>query len=384
MPSFDVAVIGAGVFGAWTSLWLARAGKSVLLVDAWGPGHARSSSGGESRVIRMGYGADHIYTDMAIRSLAHWQDLFRRTNRPLFHQTGVVWMSNERDLYGKATCETLLSAGIRFEVLSARDLGARYPQMRLSESDVFGILEPASGAIMARRAVATVVEAAIQFGVTYETAQARLDLSSGSKPHVRLNAGDQIEADKFVFACGPWLPKLFPELLGSRIFSTRQEVFFFAPPAGDSRFEAPHLPVWIDFTDSRGPYGFPDIEARGVKLAFDRHGAAFDPDSDDRLVGEASVEQARCFLAERFPDLRDARLTESRVCQYENTSNGDFLVDRHPGFEDVWLAGGGSGHGFKHGPCVGEYACWQIMDKGVAGPRFSLDSKEVVQRRTVF
>jgi glycine/D-amino acid oxidase-like deaminating enzyme len=180
------------------------------------------------------------------------------------------------------------------------------------------------------------------------------------------------------------LPKLFPDLLGSRIFPTRQEVFFFAPPAGDSRFAPPRLPIWIDFTDPRRPYGFPDIEARGVKLAFDLHGASFDPDSDDRLVGRASVEQARGFLAERFPDLRDARLAESRVCQYENTSNGDFLVDRHPDLEDVWLLGGGSGHGFKHGPCVGEYACRQIMDKAVIEPRFSLHNKGVVQKRTVF
>jgi glycine/D-amino acid oxidase-like deaminating enzyme len=256
--------------------------------------------------------------------------------------------------------------------------------MRLSESNMFGILEPASGAIMARRAVATVVEAAIQLGVRYETAQARIGLTGESKPSVWLNSGDRVAADKFVFACGPWLPKLFPELLNSRIFPTRQEVFFFVPPAGDARFAPPHLPVWIDFTDPRGPYGLPDIEARGAKLAFDRHGAAIDPDSDDRLVNEASVERARGFLRERFPDLCDARLTESRVCQYENTSNGDFLVDRHPDLEDVWLVGGGSGHGFKHGPCVGEYACSQIMDKAVAEPRFSLHNKGIVQKRTVF
>jgi glycine/D-amino acid oxidase-like deaminating enzyme len=332
----------------------------------------------------MGYGADQIYTTMAMRSLAHWQDLFDRTDRPLFHKTGVVWMSNDRDAYGRETCAILRAAQIQFEILSARDLGTRYPQMRLTDPNVFGILEPASGAIMARRAVATVVEEAIQLGMKYETAQARVDLTGRSKPCVRLNSGETIAADKFVFACGPWLPKLFPELLASRIFPTRQEVFFFAPPAGDSRFASPGLPVWIDFTDPRGPYGFPDLEGRGVKLAFDLHGAAFDPDSEDRLVSNASVEQARAFLTERFPDLRDTRLTESRVCQYENTSNGDFLMDRHPDFEDVWLVGGGSGHGFKHGPCVGEYVCRQIMDKAVAEPRFSFHTKRVVQKRTVF
>jgi glycine/D-amino acid oxidase-like deaminating enzyme len=190
-----------------------------------------------------------------------------------------------------------------------------------------------------------------------------------------------------VFACGPWLPKLFPDLLGSRIFPTRQEVLFFAPPAGDARFAPGRFPTWIDFTDPRVPYGFPDIESRGLKLAFDRHGPEFDPDSagsNDRLVSSASIEEARVFLAERFPALREARLAETRVCQYENTSNGDFLIDRHPDLENVWLVGGGSGHGFKHGPAVGEYAANLIMGKGAAEKRFSYQTKGVVQNRAVF
>ncbi|HSP70164.1 MAG TPA: FAD-dependent oxidoreductase [Bryobacteraceae bacterium] len=371
MSTYDVAVVGAGTFGAWTAFWLARAGKSVLLLDAWGSGQVRSSSGGESRVIRMGYGADEIYTRMAQRSLTLWQDLFQQTGQPLFHKTGVLWMARDGAKAGQDTCITLRSAGVPFEILTAAGLAKRYPQMRVSDPDLFGILEPDSGAILARRAVATVVEASIRLGVKFAISAVQPDPG-------------KIPAKTIVFACGAWLPKLFPDLLGSRIFPTRQEELFFAPPAGDCTFAPPHLPVWIDFVHPLGPYGIPDVEARGFKLAFDRHGPAFDPDSGDRAVGPASIAEARSFLAHRFPALRDAPLTESRVCQYENTSNGDFLIDRHPDFENVWLVGGGSGHGFKHGPAVGEYACRRVLGGDATEPRFSIQSKKSVQQRTVF
>ena len=187
-----------------------------------------------------------------------------------------------------------------------------------------------------------------------------------------------------MFACGAWLPKLFPRLLGTRIHPTRQEVLFFAPPGGDQRFSPQRLPIWLDFTDPRGPYGFPELEGRGFKLAFDRHGPPFDPDTGDRHLTAESVIEARAFLKERFPSLWNAPLTESRVCQYENTSNGDFLIDRHPEFENVWLVGGGSGHGFKHGPAVGEYVAGRVLTCIAAEPRFALATKSETQKRTVY
>ena len=361
MMAYDVAVIGAGVFGAWTAWHLRRAGARVALVDAWGPGNSRASSGGESRIIRMGYGADGIYTRMSMQSLPQWQAL----GGNLFHRTGVLWLSRETDPYSSATRETLSSCGVPFEEWSAAELTRRYPQMR-TEPGMYGVFEPESGALLARRAVAEVVADAIRMGVRYETATA--------PPPAAI----------LVYACGPWLPKLFPQLLGDRIFPTRQEVFFFAPPAGDSRFAPGAFPCWLDFRDPRGSYGFPDLESRGIKLAFDRHGPAFDPDTGDRRVSDEGIAEARQFLAERFPDLRDVPLTEARVCQYENTSNGDFLIDRHPERKNVWLVGGGSGHGFKHGPAVGAYVAGQILETCAAEPHFSLASKAAVQQRTVW
>lgn len=380
----DVAVIGAGVFGSWTAWHLHRAGQSVLLLDAWGPGHSRSSSGGESRIIRMGYGPNEIYTRMAARSLPQWLELFRNAGESLFHRAGVLWIGRVGDQYSEATRSTLERVGVPMETLSAEDLAKRYPQMHVTDPHTFGILEPESGALMARRAVAALQQDLIRGGGEYATAAVVPQSGRGTLASVRTAGGDRISAGTFVFACGPWLPKLFPGLLGNRIYPTRQEVLFFAPPPGDQRFSSTQLPVWIDFTDPRGPYGFPDLEGRGFKLAFDRHGPPFDPDSGDRRLAPASVDEAHGFLAERFPALRDAPLAEFRVCQYENSSNGDFLIDRHPDWENVWLIGGGSGHGFKHGPAVGEHATARILNRTAAEPRFSLATKEVTQSRTVY
>src|SRR5579872_494902 len=162
--SYDVAVIGAGAFGSWTAWHLCRAGATVLLVDAWGPAHSRASSGDESRVIRTGYGADEIYTRMAMRSLILWRELFHRRGQPLFHQTGVLFMARESDPYSIATRETLTRCGVPFEWLDPAELARRYPQISIDEPGVFAIFEPESGALMARRAVAAVVEEAIEIG----------------------------------------------------------------------------------------------------------------------------------------------------------------------------------------------------------------------------
>jgi glycine/D-amino acid oxidase-like deaminating enzyme len=332
----------------------------------------------------MGYGADEIYTRMAMRSLELWQDLFRQTGQPLFHRTGVLFMARLDDPYSDATKVTLAAAGVPMEIVPGEEIARRYPQMRLNDPEVYGIFEPESGALMARRAVAVVVEDAVRRGMTYATEAILAPSGSGPLAVVRTASGQSINAGAFVFACGPWLPKLFPRLLGTRIYPTRQEIFFFAPPAGGRRFAPPQLPVWIDFSDVRGPYGFPDLEGRGFKMGFDRHGPAFDPDTGDRRVSTGGLEEAYRFLAERFPDLADATLVESRVCQYENTSSGDFLIDRHPDFDNVWLAGGGSGHGFKHAPAVGEYLVARILDGGAVDARFSFESKAQTQQRTVY
>jgi sarcosine oxidase len=380
---YDVAVIGAGVFGAWTAHHLRQAGRRVVLADAYGAANSRSSSGGESRIVRMGYGADEIYTRSAMRSLVLWQQFCHATGQTLFHRTGVLWTATEGDCYTENTRGTLAQCGAHFQALNPAELQSRYPQMRFAPG-AWGILEPESGALMARRAVEAVVADAVSRGVAFVREAVAAPHGAGSLPDIHTASGGSIRAGMFVFACGAWLPKVFPDLLANRIQPTRQEAFFFGTPPGDPRFSPPAMPVWIDFSDPRGPYGFPDLENRGVKIALDQHGPRIDPNTADRLPSAEALAAARDILGQRLPALRNAPLTEARVCQYENTSNGDFLIDRHPDFANVWLVGGGSGHGFKHGPAVGEYAAARILGGGPVEPRYSLASKAEAQNRKVF
>ena len=380
--TYDVAVIGAGVFGAWTAYQLQRSAKRVILIDSYGAGNSRSSSGGESRIIRMGYGADEIYTNSAQRSLGLWLEFCEATSEPLFHRTGVLWLAHEDDPYPAKCVDTFEHAGVAFEKLTTAELARRYPQLATTDLS-WAMLEPDSGALMARRAVRAVVCEAIKEGTFYLQESVDVPAGAGQLEFVKTESGQRIAAMDYVFACGPWLPKLFPDLLRDRISPSRQEVFFFGAGRNANLFSAGALPIWIDFKDEA--YGFPDLENRGVKVAIDRHGPSFDPDSEDRMVTRAGLAEVRKYLAQRIPQLKNAPLVESRVCQYENTSNGDFLIDRHPGFENVWLVGGGSGHGFKHGPAVGEYVAARIEgnSEGIE-PRFSLASKETNQQRSVF
>ena len=380
--TFDVAVIGAGVFGAWTAWHLAKRGQRVALIEAYGPAHSRASSGGESRIIRMGYGADEIYTKWSQRSLTQWKELFAaRAQESLFQETGVLWLSGGDDARFRQTAATLTRGGVPFEQMDVKALEKRFPQIDL-DGITAGLLEPHSGALIARRAVAAVVEDAVQRGTEYRNALVLKPEGSGRLRHVATNQGQNIAAGQFVFACGPWLGKVFPDVLGGRIFPSRQEVFFFGIPAGDTRFAPPALPTFLFPADES--YGMPDLEARGLKIALDRHGERTDPDTQSRIVSASAVEEIRHYVARRFPVLKNAPIVETRVCQYENTSNGDFLIDKHPEMENVWFAGGGSGHGFKHGPAVGEYVTGQLLDSAPAEARFSLETKATTQKRAVF
>ena len=374
-----IVVVGAGCFGSWTAWHLTASGHAVTLVDAYGPGNSRSSSGGESRVIRMGYGDSGIYTRWARQSLRQWQRMFAAAAPPLFHRTGVLWIARDHDRYMASTLQTLQAMGVPHQRLTRAQLETRWPQIDFHEI-ALGVLEPDSGVLLARRAVAAVADAAVRAGAQLVSASAGQPVGRGRLQAITLEPTGTIDADLFVFACGPWLPKVFPALLGDRMFITRQEVVYVGPPAGDARFAPPAMPAWIDFGSEM--YGVPDIETRGFKIALDRHGAPFDPDQP-RHPG-STFDEVRAYVARRFPPLAGSPIVAAEVCQYENTSNGDFIVDRHPSFENVWIVGGGSGHGFKHGPAVGEYVARLVDGSAEPEPRFALSTKEPVQQRSVF
>ncbi len=366
-----IAVIGAGAFGGWTALYLLRGGAQVTLLDAWGPGNSRASSGGETRIIRGAYGPDQPYTKLAARALDLWKQHEALWKRKFFFPIGVLWMVEKDDAFERASIPFLKDAGIPFEQLEVKELARQWPQISFEDVE-WAIYEPQSGYLLARAATQAVVDRFTAEGGEYrQAAVAAPDLESSQWRTLSLSDGSMVAADCYVFACGPWLGKLFPKTVGPHFISTRQEVFFFGTPAGDPRYNEGNLPVWADH-GAHFLYGIPANQGRGFKVADDTRGPEFDPTSGERMVSEDGLAAARRYLAYRFPGMKDAPLVETRVCQYENTTDRNFIVDRHPGNANVWIVGGGSGHGFKHGPALGEMVAKLVLKDETADAVFGL------------
>ena len=329
--------------------------------------------------MRGAYGPDQPYTKLAARALDLWKQHEAQWKRRFFFPIGVLWMvegnnegnDNDNDAFERASLPFLKDAGIPFEQLAPNELKRRWPQINF-ENVKWAIYEPQSGYLLARASTQAVVDQFVaERGEYRQAAVAARDLDSGQWKTLSLTDGSGIAADRFVFACGPWLGKLFPQTVGRYFLSTKQDVFFFGTPAGDSRYNEANVPVWADHS-GHFMYGIPGNQGRGFKIADDARGPEFDPTSGQRLVGEDSLKEARRYLAYRFPGMKDAPLIETRVCQYENTTDHNFIVDRHPENANVWIVGGGSGHGFKHGPALGEMVAKLILKDETADPLYRL------------
>ena len=281
----DVVVIGAGAFGGWTALYLREMGLSVTMVDQYGPGNSRATSGGESRQIRAGYGDRELYTRWVLEAFDRWKA-----------REGCV-----------AVAQAFEQKGGRFLIAKA-DLGQR---------------------------------------------------TGGTLRDIALSTGQSIAAQTFVFACGPWLPKVFPAVMKKKLTTPRRVVFFYGTPPGDERFTFPNFPTWaVD-----DAYGFPSIEGKGFKVVPTFDAVMVDPDTQEHTLTAEEVRKGREFVAKWFPALKDQPLVDSKVCQREDSIDEHFIVDRHPEFENVWLVGGGSGHGYKHGIVLGDYVANRITGK---------------------
>jgi glycine/D-amino acid oxidase-like deaminating enzyme len=323
-------------------------------------------------VIRGTYGPDQPYTKMTARALELWTEHEHRWKKQFMGRIGVLWMAAEGDdQFERGSLPLLKKAGIPYEELTVRELEQRWPQVHW-DGVRWGIYEPECGYLLARTSCQAVLEGFLAEGGSYRQASvASQDLDQGVRAGLALSDGSAIAADGYVFACGPWLGKLFPQTIGGRVRATRQDVFFFGTPAGDLRFTEAKIPVW---GDHRGQffYGIPGNQGRGFKLADDTRGSEFDPTSGERMVSPDRYAAARRYLAYRFPALKDAPLLETRVCQYENTPDNHFIIDRHPHGENAWIVGGGSGHGFKHGPAVGEIVAQMVLEGKQPDRRFLL------------
>ena len=364
----DVAVIGAGAFGGWTAWHLARRGGRVVLVDAWGAGNPRGTSSGESRILRFAYGEKSLYSKWTHRARELWIACEDEWDVALFEPCGMLWLFREENEHYRGSVAVLSRLKEPWERLSGAELAQRFPQIAFG-ADEFALYEPGSGFLRAQRAMQTVAAEVARLGGAVRIGWVEEEGARFAAPHrlgsVRVRTGGAVEdlhAGAFVFACGPWLPRMFPRLLGRRIVVTQQDVFYFGAPAGDARFNAPLMPAWADYETEF--YGTPGCDVCGFKLANNQGVAGFDPTDGERVVRAESLAAARTYLARRFPALAQAPLVRSRVCQYERTPDSHVVLDRHPEWENVWLAGGGSGHGFKFGPALGELLAGLVLEGG--------------------
>jgi len=375
LPSFgkhaNLIVIGAGAFGGWSALHLLRRGFKVTLIDAWGPGNSRSSSGDETRVIRSTYGSNEAYFDLNVRALQLWKENEVRFRKKLFFNTGVLWFC-----YGEKTPlvdDSLPFAKkhtMQYEYLTPQEMMVRFPAIS-TQSLHHAYLDPFGGYLMAREATRCVQQSFVKEGGNYVQAHVKPVMNNQTMDSIMLSNGNQLRADAYLFACGAWLGELFPTVLGHLITCTKQEVYYFGTPAGTApSFD--ELPVWVDVDGTDFYYGIPGNTHRGFKIGVDLRGEIFNPTTGERTHTPEALDKARKFIGYRFPALKDAPLVEYRVCPYENAPDGNFIFDLHPETENVFLLGGGSGHGFKHGPALGELVADVLSGNKKAPDLFSL------------
>jgi glycine/D-amino acid oxidase-like deaminating enzyme len=340
VSSPDLVVVGAGVMGTWIALTAAERGRQVLLLDAYGPGDPRATSADESRILRSGHGAERIYARWSRESRLRWIQLGEETGEPIFVESGVAWLAHAEAGFEADSEATLGSLGIPVERLTPAEAAARWPVA--PDGLAFVLLEPEAGVLRARAGVRAAARRFQELGGRIERRRVEPE-----------GSGLRIDAPDVVFAAGPWLPALFPDVVGPRIRVTRQDVLYVGTPPADPSFDADRFPAWIDYTDAF--YGIPALDGRGAKVAPDDYGPEIDPDTVDRVVDPASISKTRAFLARRLPGLAGQAIVETRVCQYEATTDTHFVIDRHPRRDHVWIVGGGSGHAFKHSPRIGRY-----------------------------
>lgn len=355
----------------------------MTVVDRFGAGNKLASSGGTTRVIRSIYGADRVYSEMVKRAYDLWEELAASTHEKLYVETGALWMLEGDDAYVRASLPILHDLGFPVDELTIDDAHKRYPQVKLDNVKSVW-LEHRAGALFARHACEVVEKAFVNAGGNYRVATAKPGaIVDGAMTDIHLGDGSRLKADAYVFACGPWLGQLFPDEIGDRVRPTRQEVYYFGIPKENDDYVAGHFPIWINF-GQRIVYGIPAIDTRAFKVADDTRGTRIDPTTMKRTKSDAGVARARKFLAQRFPELAKAPLVSAEVCQYENSPDGNLIIDRHPQAKNVWFAGGGSGHGFKLSPAVGEMVAHQVLMGKEVPQQFRLDRLRDVKRKTQF
>jgi glycine/D-amino acid oxidase-like deaminating enzyme len=370
-----LVVVGAGAFGGWTALHLLRKGFKVTLADQFGPGNNQSSSGGETRLIRAFYGDRKIYFDLTLRALNLWKENEPLMTKKILHQNGLaVFIPGSKDAAVEAALPMYKNAGLTFEKVSPTEASKRWPGINFSDVDHV-MFDPIAGFLEARKGCAEVRDLFIKEGGTFIQQQvASENIKSGKAVSVTLADGQTLEADAFVFAGGPWLVRSFPEIT-KKLKVTRQVVFFFASPPSASDLMENRLPTWFNKTGTGAidVYGVPGNEYRGFKIASELSDVITDKfDTYDRYYKPEELAFAQERMAHRFPKMKGRPMIEQRVCQYTETPDAHFILDKHPEADNLWVMGGGSGHGYKMGASMGELAAQMVAGERSVIDTFSL------------
>lgn len=360
----DVAVIGAGAFGIWTAYHLRLLGAQVTVVDQHGPGNNRATSMGETRGVRTAYADNELWTRWARRAIERWNDYEERWRDlygvNLFFSAGDLILRPEMDDFLQDTREVWDRLGHPYEELSLDEVEYRWPQVDLEGISV-AFYEPDAGVVRARRVCETVAEMLRRAGGTLRIGHAAPGRTFGDRMvDLRVRPGERIEADAYVFALGPWFPKVFPDLLGDKMTTPIGHVVYYAVPPGDNRFVHPHMPSY----NLPGVTGWPALppDHRGFRVRTGGRPSS-DPDASVRYMEPEHLERPREFVEERFPALAGAPVLQTMACHYEMSADRKWFVDTHPEWKNVWLTGGGSAEGFKFGPVMGEYVAKRVLGR---------------------
>lgn len=362
----DVVVVGAGCFGMWTALNLQRMGARVTVVDQHGPANSRATSGGETRGVRTSYGdRPHglQWGRWAAEALRRWQawdeehgdDLLP----PLFFNTGDIIMREEMTPYLEETMANWDAMGHPYEVLTPEEVRRRWPAIHTPDVAV-ALYEPDAGVVRARRAIESVAQVFLREGGRLRIGRVAMgDVDGRRVVDVAVEDGEPLSGGTFVFALGPWFPKFFPDLMGMRLrVRTLGHVYYVSTPPGDESYQYPNLPSY----NVPGVTGWPALprDFRGFRIRTGGH-RDDDPDTSVRWIDEEHHERPREVLATYFPALAERPFNETRACHYESSVDSNFIIDRHPDFDNAWLAGGGSAEAFKQGPVLGEYIAGRVL-----------------------
>ena len=362
----EIVVVGAGAFGMWTALNLVRQGADVTVVDPYGPANSRQTSGGETRGVRTSYG-DRMHGDQwavwgaeAIRRWNAWDEEHGADMLPkLFFNTGDLILRPEMEPYLEDTMANWNAIGTPYEQLDMDEVRRRWPWIKLDEMNV-ALYEPGAGVVRARRTIESVAKVFEREGGKFVLGRAALgDQTGGRLNNVSVEPCENVSGQTFVLAVGPWFPKFLPELMGKRLRIPIGHVFYFGIPSGNNNFMFPNMPSY----GVPGCTGWPALtgDHRGFRV---RTGGRppQDPDESDRWIDKEHHERPREILERFFPDLVGQPVLETRACHYESSIDSNFIVDKHPDFDNVWIAGGGSAEAFKFGPMLGEYIAKRVLD----------------------